>query len=269
MDVFFQHNFITYVLITAFFVSILCGCIGTFVVVNRMVFIAGGIAHAAYGGVGLAFFLGYPVVPTTFAFTLLISLIIAHLTYTRPSFSDSVIGLIWVGGMALGIILSDLAPGYNVDLMSYLFGNLLSVSKSVVIAIGIFSLFVIFFILFNYKKLWIISYDIEYAKTRGINVRFYYYFFVVLVGICVVLLIQFIGLLLVIALFSIPAFTSERFVNSFGKMMALSVFFSFLFCYLGIYLAFLFNLSSGASIILTGIMICFLANFLGKFVLKD
>ncbi len=261
MDI-FHCSFLIYVLLTAFFVSILCGTIGTFVVVNRMIFLSGGIAHAAYGGVGLAFFLGTPVIPTTMIFTLLVSFLLAHLTFNRLSILDSLIGLIWVGGMALGIILTDLSPGYNVDLMSYLFGNLLSVSKETVLSLGIFTLFLLFFIFFNYKKLWIMSYDMEYAKTRGINVRFYYYFFTILVGICVVLLIQFIGLLLVIALFSIPTLTSEKLVNSFGKMMLLSVLFALLYSYLGIYISFVFNLSSGASIILIGILICALINLI-------
>ncbi len=268
MDI-FHYSFIYYILAAAFFVSIICGIMGTLVVVNRMVFVAGGIAHAAYGGVGLAFLIGAPVIPTTMLFTVGISLIIAWLTYRNSYFMDVVVGLVWAAGMSLGIILIDLSPGYNIDLMSYLFGNLLSVSRNVVIYLGIFSLFVMCFLAMEYKKLWLMSYDLEYAKARGIKVEFLYFFFVVLVGVCVVLLIQLVGLLLVIALFSIPPYLSERFASSFGKMMVLSIIFAFLFCYAGIFISFAFNLSSGASIIMVGVIFTFFIQAVRKIAIRD
>ncbi len=111
-------------------------------VVNRIVFISGGIAHASYGGVGLAFFLGLPVLPVTTAFTVFAALIMALVTLRARERADTVIGVIWAAGMALGVILLDITPGYNVDLMSYLFGSILAVPRSDLWIMAILACFV-------------------------------------------------------------------------------------------------------------------------------
>lgn len=120
-------EFIQNAVLAGILASVACGVIGSLVVVNRQVFMAGGVAHAAYGGVGLAFFLGLPVLPCTVLFTALAALGMALASFGRAERSDALVGVMWAAGMALGIILMDLTPGYNVDLMSYLFGSILAV----------------------------------------------------------------------------------------------------------------------------------------------
>ena len=122
-----QLEFMRNALAAGILVSVVCGVIGTLVVVNRIVFLAGGIAHAAYGGIGLAFFMGWPYVAGTAGFSLLAAGVMAAVTLKAKHRADAMIGVIWAVGMAVGVIFMDLTPGYNVDLMSYLFGSILAV----------------------------------------------------------------------------------------------------------------------------------------------
>lgn len=125
-----QLEFMKNAIMAGFLASIMCGMIGTFVVVNRIVFISGGIAHAAYGGVGLAFFFGFSPILGILGFSLLVSVIMAAVSLKAKQRADTIIGVLWAVGMALGVLLLDLTPGYNVDLMSYLFGSILTVPTS-------------------------------------------------------------------------------------------------------------------------------------------
>ena len=125
-----QLEFMRNALTAGILVSLVCGVIGTLVVVNRIVFLAGGIAHAAYGGIGLAFFMGWPYVAGTLGFSLFSAGVMAAVTLKARHRADAMVGVIWAVGMAIGVILLDLTPGYNADLMSYLFGSILAVPAS-------------------------------------------------------------------------------------------------------------------------------------------
>lgn len=234
--------------LAAILTSIVCGVIGSLVVVNRLVFLTGGIAHAAYGGIGLAFFLGLPVIPCTLAFSTLFSLLFALLTLQRQD-TDTLIGVLWAAGMSLGILLLDFTPGYNVDLLSYLFGSILTVSPNdlwlmlclvIIICSGTFLFFPAFLAL---------SYDQEFARTRGVPVSFVYCLLVCMTGLTVVMVVQVVGLLLVIALMTIPPFLAKQQSTSLGGMIIRAIFWSTVFSLGGLLLAFKFDLSSGASII--------------------
>ena len=120
-----QLEFMRNALVSGVLISIICGMIGSLIVVNRIVFLAGGIVHASYGGIGFSFFSGIPYLPGTICFSIIAALIMAKVTlrFEHRSRSDTIISVIWSAGMAIGIILLDLTPGYNVDLLSYLFGS--------------------------------------------------------------------------------------------------------------------------------------------------
>lgn len=245
-----QFDFMQNAVLASLLVSIICGIIGTLIVVNRMVFIAGGIAHGSYGGIGLAFYLGIAPMLGASLFALFLGWIIALLTYKNSARIDSLIGVLWAFGMAFGIILTDLTPGYNVDLMSYLFGAILSVSSDDLWAMTlVFGVIFVFVTLF-YKQLLAISFDAQFAKLRGLNVKFLYFALVLMIALGVVIIIRAVGLILVIALLTIPPYMAERFTNSLSYMMILSSILSTLFCLSGLYLSYTLNLSSGASIIL-------------------
>ncbi len=216
---------------------------------------AGGIAHAAYGGIGLGIFLNKNILVTLLIFTVFMAFVMALLTNKDRGKSDSVIGLLWAGGMALGIILLDKTPGYHGDIMSYLFGSIIIVSNENIVFMLILSILTLITVLLNYHKFEAISFDHEFAATRGINVSFIYLIMVILIAIAVVMLIQLVGIILVIALLSIPPYLSSFSAKTMKSMMLLSFIWSLISCILGIYMSYYFNLSSGASIIAISVLL--------------
>lgn len=242
-------EFMRNALLASLLASLACGVIGSMVVVNRQVFMAGGVAHAAYGGVGLAFFLGLPVLPCTLAFTVLAAVVMAVVSFSRIDRADGIIGIMWAAGMAFGIILMDLTPGYNVDLMSYLFGSLLAVPDSDILLMLGLDLIIVAVVLFWYKDFLSLSFDAEFARSTGVPVRLLYVLMQALTAVTVVMVIQVAGLILVIALLTIPPMLAELFTRSLGRMMALASLASAIFCLGGLALSWRFDLTSGAAII--------------------
>ncbi len=253
-----SHEFMQNALAAGLLVGIVCGVIGSLVVVNRLVFLAGGMAHAAYGGVGLAFFLGWPVMPCVVGFTLLASGVMAGVTLGRGERTDTVIGVLWAAGMALGIILLDFTPGYNVDLMSYLFGSILTVPRSDLLAMLLLDLTILALTLVFYKDFLAMSFDREFARTRGVPVTFLHFLMLAMVAVSVVVIIQAVGLILVIALLSIPPYLAGRRASSLCKMMFFATLWSIFFCFLGLRLSYGLNITSGAAIIAVSVA-CFFA----------
>ena len=237
-------------LIAGLLASVICGVMGTMVVVNRIVFLSGGIAHAAFGGIGLAFFFGWPYLVGTIGFSVIAALVMAIVTLKAKHRADTIIGVIWAIGMAIGILLLDLTPGYNVDLMSYLFGSILTVPDSdiwmmVAVAAVIFGVVTYF-----YNDYLALSYDEEFAQIRGVRVNTLYVLMIVMLALGVVMIIQVVGLILVIALMTIPPYIAEKYSKSLVSMMVLSSVLSALFTVIGLWLSYVFNLTSGASIII-------------------
>jgi zinc transport system permease protein len=167
-----SYDFIQNALIAGLLVSMASGIIGSLIVVNRMVFLAGGIAHTAYGGIGVAVYLGLPIFLGASVFAVLAALIIASITLKHRERMDTFIGLMWAVGMAVGVVLIDITPGYQADFMSYLFGSILAVSQSDLWFMGGLLAVIVFIMTFWYRDILAVSYDSEYANLRGINVRF-------------------------------------------------------------------------------------------------
>lgn len=241
--------------------SIICGVIGSLVVVNRIVFISGGIAHASYGGVGLAFFLGLPVMPVTTLFALGSAMVMATVTLHERERADTVVGVLWAAGMALGIILLDLTPGYNVDLMSYLFGSILAVPRSDIWVIAGLALLVLGVTLACYRGFLVMSFDEEFARARGVPVTLLYFLLMGMIALSVVMIIRVVGLILVIALLTIPPYMAERRSRSLGGMMVLSSLLSVLFCVTGLWISYALDITSGAAIIAVA-SVCFFLSLL-------
>jgi len=148
-----QLEFMRNALLAGLLASVMCGIIGTLVVVNRIVFISGGIAHAAYGGIGLAFFFGFSYLWGILGFALLAAMIMAGVSLKAKQRADTIVGVLWAVGMSLGVILLDITPGYNVDLMSYLFGSILTVPDSDLWLMLILDVFVVIIVSFYYYDL--------------------------------------------------------------------------------------------------------------------
>ena len=243
-------EFMRNALIAGLFASVICGIIGTFIVVNRLVFLAGGIAHASYGGIGIAFFFGIPYILGTLGFSLLSALIMTAVLLKAKSRADTFIGVLWAVGMATGIILLDLTPGYNVNLMSFLFGSILAVPTSDIWWMAGLGLFAIIATIFFYRDLLAISYDDEFARLRGVPVNLIYFLFICLIAVSIVIIVRVVGLILVIALLTIPPYIAEKYSASLSMMMVMATFLAFLFNLSGLWLAYTYNLTSGATIIL-------------------
>jgi zinc transport system permease protein len=254
-----QFEFFRNALLAGLMASIICGVIGTLVVVNRIVFLAGGIAHAAYGGIGLSFFFGWPYMTGTIGFALVAAMVMALVTLRLKHRSDTVIGVIWALGMAVGIILLDLTPGYNVDLMSYLFGSILAVPRNDLLQMFIASSAILIILLSFYRGFLAMSYDEEFARLRGVPVGLLYFLMIAMIAVSVVITIRVVGLILVIALLTIPPFIAERYTGSLASMMAVSAILGALFTYAGLWLSYSVNLTSGAAIILVAGVCFFLA----------
>ena len=262
-----SYEFIQNAILAGFLVSFASGIIGSLIVVNRMIFLAGGIAHTSYGGIGLAVYFGLPIFLGASLFAVLSALLIALITLNQKDKIDTFIGLIWAVGMATGIIFVDLTPGYNVDLMSYLFGSILAVSNNDIIYMSILLFLIISIVVLFYKQILSVSYDSEYASLRGINVKLFYTLILVLSALTIVIAIKVVGLILVIALLTIPIYIAEEISNSLGLMMFLSGILSSFFTLVGLYLSYTYNLTSGATIIMVS-AISLLLFFIGKLRLK-
>jgi zinc transport system permease protein len=245
-----QLEFMRNALAAGILVSVVCGVIGTLVVVNRIVFLAGGIAHAAYGGIGLAFFMGWPFLVGTAGFSLAAAGAMAAITLKAKHRADAMVGVIWAVGMAAGVVLLDLTPGYHVDLMSYLFGSILAVPASDLWQMGGIGAVVILIVTWYYNDFLAMSYDDEFARLRNVPVTFLYCLLLGMIALTVVMIIRVVGLILVIALLTIPPFIAEKFTRSLRTMMVASSILSCLFTLSGLWLSYLLNLTSGATIIL-------------------
>jgi zinc transport system permease protein len=245
-----QFEFMQNALAAGLLASLIGGIMGTLVIVNRIVFLSGGIAHASYGGIGLAFFFGWPYLAGTLGFAVAAALLMATISLRARHRSDTIIGVVWAVGMAIGIVLLDLTPGYNVDLMSYLFGSILTVPASDLLIMAGLSVLICGFVFLFYPDILALSYDEEFAMIRGTPVRLIYYLMIILLAVTIVMVIQVVGLILIIALLTIPPYIVEKYVRSLFQMMVGATLIGAFFTVVGLYLSYRFDLTSGAAIIL-------------------
>jgi len=246
-----QLEFMQRAVLAGVLVSVACGIVGTYVVVNRFVFVSGAIAHAAYGGIGLGYFLGISPVIGAIVFSVAAALAMGVVQRKTRERADTIIGMMWAIGMAVGIILIDLTPGYAADLMSYLFGSILTVPWADLSVMLVLDAVIIVLVLAFYKELLAISFDETYASTANVRVEAIHLLLLCLVALTVVMLMRVVGLILVIALLTMPAAISARFTSNLKMMMAISVVLGVLFTSLGLLGSYVLDVTSGATIILT------------------
>ena len=235
--------------------SIACGIIGSYVVARRMVFISGGITHASFGGIGIGFYFGFNPVISALIFSVLSAFGIQWLSKNQNVREDSAIAVFWSLGMALGIILIFLSPGYAPNLSEYLFGNILTISQTDILLLAILSVVLVLFFSVFYRSILNTSFDKEFAKTRGVPVAFLEYTLIMLVAVTIVLSIRLVGIVLLISLLTVPQMTANIFTNRFYKIMLGSVVISFVGSVAGLLLSYFLNVPSGAFIIFVLILI--------------
>ncbi len=245
-----QLSFFQNALIAGVLIAIAIGILGPLTMANRMTFMSGGIAHATYGGVGLALYFGFSILLGAALGAVVAAAIISFIAYRYVHRSDTIIGMVWAVGMAIGVVFSDLTPGYNVDLMSFLFGSILAVSKEDLWLMASFDIVAALLVWYFYYDLLALSFDPVFAKLQGVKTGLLHLLLLLLVALTVVLAMRLVGLILVIALLTMPGFSAERYVKSLGGMMLLSILLCIVYIVAGLFLAYMFDLSSGASVIL-------------------
>ncbi|MFA5479925.1 MAG: metal ABC transporter permease [Candidatus Muiribacteriota bacterium] len=245
-----QYEFIRNAFLAGLLISIPCGIIGTIIIVNRMVFASDGIAHASFGGIGLAVFLGLSPYTGAAVFSLAAAMVTAMLTYGKKFRSDGVIGVIMAVSMAFGVFMINITPGYVTEPVNYLFGNILLVTFTDIINIFIFVFLLLIVIFLFYRKILAVCYDSYFAEVRDINVKFYHFLIYMLVAGGVVFIVKISGIILFIALLTIPPMIVEKYSKNLISMFFYSSILTLILILTGLFLSIKYNISSGSSIIL-------------------
>lgn len=248
------YEFFRSALFAGVLASLICGIIGSYVVVKHMISVAGGLSHAAFGGIGLGFLLGIDPLAGAFFFTLMMAALIWVLMEHNHQHIDTLIGAFWAGGMAFGILCISLTPGYTPDLFSYLFGNILLVSSGHLFMISVLGLVIVMVVTLLYPVLLSVAFDQEYAKISGLPTRSLNLLVLFLIASSVVVLIQIVGIILVIALLTLPAAIARPWSRTLGGMMLLSTITGIILTTIGIFLSWIFDLPSGSTIIMIGVI---------------
>lgn len=255
----FQYTFINHALIAALLSSIICGILGTYIVSKRMVFISGGITHASFGGIGMAFYFGLPPFLGATLFSLLSAFGIEWISKKGNVRNDSSIGILWSLGMAIGIIFVYITPGFTPNLMSYLFGSILTVSTRELISMGILTLVIILFFMVFYRPILFFAFDESFAKSQQAPINFLNYTLILLIALGIVINIKVAGIILVMSMLTLPQNTANLFSNNFKQIIIYSVLISFTGTMAGLAGSFWLGIPSGASIIFTLSTLFFIA----------
>lgn len=245
----FQYTFFQNALYASLLISILSAIIGTYIVARKNVFISGGITHASFGGIGIAYYMGLnPFLGAAF-FAILTGTGIEWISNKGKMREDSAIAILWSLGMALGIIFVFLTPGYAPNLMSFLFGSILSVGLADVYAILALTLLTGLFFLIFYRPILYSAFDAEFSKINGLKVAIFRYTMAILVALAIVVSIRAMGIILVLSLFTIPQTTAMLYTQQFRKIVGLAIIFGLVGSLVGLLAAYAMNIPSGATII--------------------
>nr|WP_281069285.1 metal ABC transporter permease [Methanomicrobium sp. W14] len=259
------YEFFRNALLAGVMASIACGIIGSFVVVKRMVSMSGGISHAAFGGIGLGYFFGFDPIAGAMIFSVATAAVISRIRRVAHQHLDTLVGAVWAFGMALGVMFVYLTPGFAPDLLGYLFGNILLVPVSDLFLMALLLVLILTVIWLFYNQLLSVTFDEEYSKVMNIPSEKMMALLLVLVAVTVVMLIQVVGIILVIALLTLPAAISREFTRDLKKMFYLSSLTGIFFTTSGIFLSYYLDVPSGATIILISVAVYVCAVFLKHF----
>ncbi|WP_237566979.1 metal ABC transporter permease [Odoribacter sp. Z80] len=256
-----KYDFFQNALFSTIFIGISCGLIGTYIVAKRMVFISGGITHASFGGLGLAYYLGISPMLGATVFSLLSILGIWSLSENKKFREDSLIGIFWSAGMAIGILFIYLTPGYAPNLMSYLFGNILTVTSGQILLSALLCVLIILFFLKFFRPLFYIAFDKEYSLTHHVHINAIDISITILIALCIVLCLKLAGIILVISYLTLPQAIAGIYYKNFKQQLIASALISTLGSVTGLFISAQTNLPSGATIVI-GFLILFIISWL-------
>ncbi|NPA10765.1 MAG: metal ABC transporter permease [Epsilonproteobacteria bacterium] len=246
-------------LIAAALLSVAIGIIGSLILINRATSITGSISHGSFGGVGIGIYYGLNINLSITLFTLFLALLLSFITLRYKHRSESLIGVIWALGMSIGILFLNMAPGYNADALSYLFGNILLISKTDLLWMGVIDIILILAAFVLYNRFLAMSYDIEFLKVRGINTHLLHTIFLILTSLTIVMSVKSIGIILILALYTIPPLIAEKFTKNLLEMMIAATLLAAAFIFSGIYISYRFDLSPTPIIVIIAAVSLFLS----------
>lgn len=254
-----EYGFIQRAFITGTFVAILCSVLGLFLVLRHLSLIGDGLSHVSFGAIALGLFLGIFPIYAAIPVVILGSLAILALTQKTKVYGDAAIGIVSSVGLASGVILASVSRGFNVDLLSYLFGNILAISQSEMFFSIALSVVVLTIIYLFYYDLFSVTFNEEHAKVTGINVKAINTMLVVLTAITVVLSIRVVGIMLISAFFILPSVTALQLAKRFKAAIIISALTSVIAVIIGIMASFLLNIPTGAMIVMVNFIFLLLA----------
>jgi len=260
-----EYTFLQNAVIACLLASVGCGVIGSYVVVKKISFLTGGIAHSVLAGMGMAYFYDASPIMGAMIAALVSSILIGWINLRWKEHEDILIAAFWSAGMAIGIIFLSRTPGYNVDLMSYLFGNILLITGNDLLLMLLLDLLVLAVVLICYKLFLLCIFDEEFARLHGINTEFFYILLLCLISVTIVILIQLVGLILVIALLTLPAAIANQYVTSLYKMFILSSVICAVISISGVAISYAPDLPTGSVIVLLACGSYFISVFLKQF----
>jgi zinc transport system permease protein len=260
----FQYDFMQRAFIAGLFIATLASLSGTFVVLRRYSLISETLAHSALVGVAVGLVAGYNPLWAAVIVSILSAWLIEYLRSAFSLYSDAILAILLSGSLALAVIIVSLGGAFNNSLFSYLFGSILSVSDTDVFTIMIFGTISLVFLLLFSKELYFIAYDEEVARTSGIKVRFLNFLLVTVVAIIIALSIRVVGSLLIGALMVIPTVAALQYRVGFRSTMLMSLFFALFSVIFGMSLSYYFSLPSGATIVLSVIVIFIISLVINK-----
>ena len=249
-----QYTFFQHALLGSLFASIACGIIGTYIVTRRLVFISGGITHASFGGIGIGLYTGFSPILSAAIFSVLSAFGVEWLSKRKDMREDSAIAVFWTFGMAIGIIFSFLSPGFAPDLSAFLFGNILTITRTDIIVLAVLSLLLIAFFSIFLSPIIYIAFDREFARSQHIPVVLFEYILMMFIALTIVACLRMIGIVLAMSLLTIPQLTANLFTVSFKRIIFLSILFAYIGCLGGLLLSYQLQIPSGAAIIFFSIL---------------
>ena len=249
-----DYTFFQHALLGSLFASIACGIIGTYIVTRRLVFISGGITHASFGGIGIGLYTGISPLLSAAVFSVLSAFGVEWLSKRSDMREDSAIAVFWTFGMAIGIIFSFLAPGFTPDLSSYLFGNILTITRTDILLLAVLSVVLTVFFALFLRPIMAIAFDREFARSQRMPVTLFEYVLMMLIALTIVSCLRMVGIVLAISLLTLPQMTANLFTYSFKKIIWLSIGIGYLSCLGGLILSYKLQIPSGAAIIFVSIL---------------
>ena len=255
VEALFQYGFLQNALMAGLLASLVCGLIGVIIVEKKLLMMSGGIAHTAYGGVGLGYLAGFEPILGAVVFSVAAALGVGYVRRKGGVQTDITISLFWSLGMALGVAFIAFMPGYPPDMNSYLFGNILSVTQGDLALMAALSAVVTLRVLVFFNDWKAYLFDEQFAGIIGLRTGFLEYLLLVLIALTVVVLIRVAGIMLVLALLTAPAATAALLSKRFKTRMVIAVLLGMAFCFVGLWLSYSFDLPSGASIIIVSILV--------------